>query len=276
MPKEYLAQYCSNVFSQAGEDGIINKIFEIIGVESKLAVEFGAWDGFHFSNTAALWGQDYTWKGVLIEGDLERFKELKRNTSLFNVLALQEWVGVGPHDCLEAILSRAGITQTIDILSIDIDGNDYHIFVSLDTIRPRLIVCEYNPTIPVWYDIYGPYSKDNNIGQSVGALNRIAATKGYRLVALTQVNAFYVREKDFEKFADFETDLAKITINDGYITLITTYDGKYALVKNKTENYFYGIHEQYEGALRGDCMRIDTDKNMPAGIFNVAGLYQKT
>ena len=48
--------------------------------------------------------------------------------------------------------------QLIDLLSIDIDGNDYHIFESLKKLRPRLIICEYNPTIPVWYDVYGPYN----------------------------------------------------------------------------------------------------------------------
>ena len=65
-----LAQHGQNVFSQFGEDGIIARIFEIIGLQSKACIEFGAWDGFHMSNTANLWTKG--WKGVLIEGHAGR------------------------------------------------------------------------------------------------------------------------------------------------------------------------------------------------------------
>ena len=248
--KPKLTDFAYNKYSQFGEDGIIQKIFDIIGTQSKIAVEFGAWDGFHLSNVAALWCVDPLWKAILIEGDRQRFETLKKNTMLFNVIPIQAWVGIEKHDCLETILKNNGITQTIDILSIDIDGNDYHIFESLKDIRPRLIIIEYNPTIPVTYDVYAPYSPDNNFGQSVGALNRVAHKKGYKLVALTLTNAFYILENDFEKFADYETDLQLLNVNDGYITLVTTYDGKYALVKNNKHVYYYGIEDQFNGVLK--------------------------
>lgn len=271
-PKKRLIDSSLNIYSQFGEDGIVKKIFEIMGTTSKIAVEFGAWDGFHLSNTAALWSTDISWKGVLIEGDKERFKELKRNTAFFNVLAINEWVGINQDDCLEAILEQYGITQTIDLLSIDVDGNDYHIFNSLKTMRPRLIICEYNPTIPVTYDVYAPYCADNNFGQSVGALNRIAQKKGYALVALTVTNAFYILQEDFYKFAEYETDVRLLDVNDGYITLVTTYDGKYALIKNKKNNYFYGIDKQFEGNLHGDIIRWD---NLPLILATQQAAYKK-
>lgn len=256
--KKRLIEYGYNIYSQFGEDGIIKKIFEVIGTQSKVAVEFGAWDGFHLSNTAALWAKDGSWKGILIEGDKERFGTLTRNVAPYHCTALCAYVGIQAHDCLEAILKKNTIPLAVDLLSVDIDGNDYHIFDSLQELRPRLIVIEYNPTIPAEYDVYAPYSPDNNFGQSVGALNRVAAKKGYKLVALTLTNAFYVLEKDFAKFAEFETDLRLINVNDGYITLVTTYDGKYALIKNKRNCYFYGIEDQFQGALSGDCVRCDT------------------
>lgn len=271
MPR--LIEYGANRYSQFGEDGIIAKIFEVMGTGSKIAVEFGAWDGFHFSNTAALWSQDSSWKGILIEGDSERFKELKKNTAGYNCLAINAMVGIAKDDCLEALLKKNGIKEEIDVLSIDIDGNDYHIFESLKKIRPRLIIIEYNPTIPVWYDVYAPYCSKNNFGQSVGALNRIAEKKGYKLIALTLTNAFYVSKEDFKKFSEFETDLSKININDGHIVLVTTYDGKYALIKNKVANYFYGIADRYEGTLEGNCMRCDTHP-LSLGV-SMHAAYQK-
>lgn len=273
IPKKRLIEYSYNIYSQFGEDGIIRKIFAIIGTQSKLAVEFGAWDGFHLSNTAALWAKDPSWKAVLIEGDADRFKDLIKSTQLYsNVTPINAWVGIGKNDCLEAILKQKNVRESIDLLSIDIDGNDYHIFESLKEIRPRLIICEYNPTIPVTYDVYAPYSSDNNFGQSVAALNRVAASKGYTLVALTPVNAFYVRNSDFAKFSEFETDLHLLNVNDGYMTVVTTYDGKYVLLKNKHPNYFYGVDEQFHGKLLGDYIRCDTK---PLPLAPVAGSYKK-
>ncbi len=272
--KPRLIEYGANRYSQFGEDGIIAKIYEIIGTGSKIAVEFGAWDGFHFSNTAALWAHDPSWKGILIEGDPERFKELQKNTTGYNCVAINAMVGINAEDCLEALLKKNRIKEPIDLLSIDIDGNDYHIFESLKKIRPRVIIIEYNPTIPVWYDVYAPFCSKNNFGQSVGALNRIAEKKGYKLIALTLTNAFYVSKSDFEKFSGFETDLAKINVNDGHIVLVTTYDGKYALLKNKVHNYFYGIGQRYDGKLEGECARYDK-YNVSLGI-SLQAAYKKS
>lgn len=254
VPKKLLYEFAANTYSQFGEDGILKEIFKVIGTQSKLAVEFGAWDGFLYSNSAALWTSS-SWKAVLIEGDVQRYKELVRNTKTYNVIPVCAWVGVKKEDCLEAILENNGITQEIDLLSIDVDGNDYHIFNSLKKIRPRVIVCEYNPTIPFHYDVYAPYAKDNNFGQSVAALNRIAEKKGYHLVALTQTNAIFVLEKEIHKFAEYEIDWRALNVNNGYIVMVTTYDGKYAFINNKQNVYVYGIQDEYQGTIRGNCTR---------------------
>jgi Methyltransferase FkbM domain len=253
--KPLLFEHAANTYSQFGEDGIIKEIFKLIGTKSKLAVEFGAWDGFLYSNTAALWAKDPTWKAVLIEGDHERYKDLVKNTKKYNVTPINAWIGISKEDCLEAILANNGITQEIDLLSIDVDGNDYHIFNSLKKIKPRVVVCEYNPTIPFHYDVYAPYSKENNFGQSVAALKRIAEKKGYKLIAVTMTNAIFVIEKEFHKFAHYETDWRAMNFNNGYIVMVTTYDGKYAFINNKQNVYVYGIEEEYQGTIRGECNR---------------------
>lgn len=254
-PKKKLLDYSFNVYSQFGEDGVIKRILEIIGTTAKVAVEFGAWDGFYLANTANLWGKDSSWKGILIEGDEKKFQELVRNTASYNCVAIQAWVGIGESDSLESILKKNNIVESIDVLSIDIDGNDYHIFESLKDIRPRLIICEYNPTIPVTFDVYAPYAQENNFGCSVGALVRIAEKKGYSLVALTVTNAFFVLKSDYEKFKEYETDTRLINVNDGHIVVVTTYDGKYALIGNKKNNYFYGMNSEYSGKIDGSYVR---------------------
>ena len=206
---------------------------------------------FYLSNTANLWSKDLSWKAVLIEGDEQRFADLVKNTKAYNCVPIHAWVGINEESKLEAILKKHTITDVIDLLSIDIDGNDYFIFDSLLVIRPRLVICEYNPTIPVTIDITAEYATDNMFGTSVASLNRIAEAKGYKLVALTVTNAFYVRIEDFDKFADFETDLRILNVNDGYITLITTQDGRYTLVNNKKHVYFYGLKSEFTGNCFG-------------------------
>jgi hypothetical protein len=256
-PKKKLIDYACNVYSQFGEDGIVQKIFEIIGTKSKIAVEFGAWDGFYLSNTANLWSKDLSWQAILIESDQERYKDLIKNTSNYNCKPIHAMVGIDRDNNLETILKNHGITQEIDLLSIDIDGNDYYIFESLKTMRPRLIICEHNPTIPIDMDLYTEYSMKNNFGTSVKALIRIANQKGYKLIALTVTNAFFVLEKDFEKFKEFETDPKLINVNDGYITLVSTYDGEFAFVANNKRVYFYGLRSKYKGDFCGTCYRWD-------------------
>src|SRR5208283_2047561 len=98
-----LIDFASNVYSQNGEDGIVEKIFSIIGPNSKVCVEFGAWDGFHLSNSANLWSKK-GWQGVLIELNADRFKELVENTKQFDCRCINARVEGAGHCTLENIL----------------------------------------------------------------------------------------------------------------------------------------------------------------------------
>src|ERR1700730_4072528 len=91
----YLRAFSNDVTSQSGEDGIIGKIFDLIGTTNKHCVEFGAWDGKRSSNTWALINQN-EWSGILIEGNSVRFNELKA-TYVGNERAklLNRYVGFG-------------------------------------------------------------------------------------------------------------------------------------------------------------------------------------
>ena len=246
--RKRLIDYGSNRHSQFGEDGIIEKIFEIIGVRSKVCVEFGAWDGFHLSNTANLWTNG--WKGVLIEGHSGRFRQLTANVKDYSCVCIHAYVSRDGDNRLEALLANRQIAPEIDLLSIDIDGNDYYIIESLGALRPRLIVCEYNPTIPADIDMYAEYG--NYFGASVTALERMARSKSYRLVALTDTNCFFVLEEDFHKFSGYETRLQEIRIDSSLIHVITAYNGDYVLSRAGP----YGVNFPFDGKLAGPHSRI--------------------
>jgi len=237
-----------NKYSQNGEDGVIEKIFGAIGTVSKICIEFGAWDGFHLSNTANLWTQG--WKGVLIEGDRRRFQELRANTRSYDCVCINAYVTRGGGTRLEALLEKSGVVNTVDLLSIDIDGDDYYILQSLERLRPRLIICEYNPTIPAEIDLHADYGSD--FGSSVTALIRVARDKGYELVALTDTNCFFVLGEEVAKLANFETRLENIRRDGQLVHLITSYKGDYAMSRPLP----YGFNFPYRGVLYGPHQRV--------------------
>jgi len=226
--KPKLTDFKQNVYSQWGEDGIIGKIFEIIGTTSKVAIEFGAADGFWLSNTANLWGNDPTWSGILIEANPNSFYYLIKNINPYSCIAVNRMVGTSQQDSLEAILNEREIEFNIDLLSIDIDGNDYYIFQSLQKLRPRVIICEYNPSIPAHLDVYP--NNGNYIGCSVAALQRVAAEKGYTLVAITETNCFFVQDVDMPKFFEYDTDRDHLRIDRYTSYIICDYSGRYKVI----------------------------------------------
>lgn len=252
--KPHLSDFKRNVYSQWGEDGIIEKIFSIMGTSSKIAVEFGAADGFQFSNTANLWATDRSWTAYLIESDPLSYNHLVNKVADYPCIPIHRAVGVSPTDRLEVILSEFKIGPDIDILSIDIDGNDYYIFEDLEVLRPRLILCEYNPTIPAHLDLRATY--DNYMGCSVAALERIAKNKGYNLVAITETNCFFVREEEFPLFADYETEREKICINTFIRYLITDYAGNYSIVTGKEFLEPYGINNFSTQPIEGEFIQF--------------------
>lgn len=202
-----LSDYGYNVYSQFGEDGIIEKILKILGTSSKVCIEVGAWDGFYLSNTANLWANN-GWKGMLIEADEEKYSSLVENVKQYDCSCIKVFVSYEAPNTLENILEREGISDDIDLLSIDVDGDDYYVFESLKRLRPRLIACEYNPTIPIHINLRA--EKGNYFGCSALSLVELAKRKNYRLVAMTDTNCLFVRSIDFKKFESYDVNLESI------------------------------------------------------------------
>ena len=145
----------------------------------------------------------YRWGGVLIEADPQRFQELSalyRDRS--DVHCAQDLVGFEGHQSLDAVLDRAPVPlpYDFDLLSIDVDGADYHVWDSLQHYQPRLVVIEFNPTIPNHVVFIQSRSMSVHQGSSLLAITQLAKKKGYELVSTTTYNAFFVRACDYGLF----------------------------------------------------------------------------
>lgn len=223
----WLLEYKRNVYSQTGEDGIIEKILEVIPRNDKWRVEFGAWDGLFLTNTRYLI-ESREFSGVLIEADKNRFHKLQRNYSQRdNVITINKFVGFGKNDNLDQILSTTPIPYDYDFLSIDIDGNDFHVWKSISKYRPKVIVIEFNPTIPTHIKFVQPADPSINQGASLLSLVELGKEKGYELVSVLPFNAFFVREEYYPLFR-MESNTPEVlrTCLDAITYLFSGYDGK--------------------------------------------------
>jgi hypothetical protein len=228
--KPKLADFRKNIYSQFGEDGIIEKIFDLIGETSKICIEFGASDGLNCSNTANLW-KNKNWKSILIEVQPNLYQLLLQNTDKYDCVCLNREVGFEPHNSIEFLLESINFHEVIDFLSIDIDGNDYYVFENLQKIRPRVISIEYNPTLPPHLDIYPkPYT---TVGASVKALQRIGEKKGYSIIAITDSNIIFVLNEELNKFQDFELFVERLYVTKYMRYIITDDHGKYMFIGDK-------------------------------------------
>jgi methyltransferase FkbM-like protein len=243
-----LASFARNITSQNGEDGMLDEIFRRIGEGNGWCLEVGAWDGEHFSNTCAFW-RDRGWSAALVECNDESFAGLKEKTRAFpKVHAFHRRLTISGPNSLEAILQEAGAPQDIDLVSIDVDGNDYHIFGSLQKFVPRVVVLEHNPTIPPEVEVVQkPDAPRARFGASAGALVDLARRKGYGLAASTWCNCIFVREEEFPRLAFAPIDITQTFSRERLVYLMNCYNGK--LFLNQPPVYS-GIKRSFTGWLR--------------------------
>lgn len=212
----WLSAHARNVTSQDGEDGIIEKIFEVMRPANRWCMEIGAYDGKLLSNTWNLIVH-HGWEGVLIEGRNLLYEQLARRYSPDNreaegrcaarVKLVHQYAAFDGHRSLDAILSKAGAPPDLDFASIDIDSNDWHLWDTLQRYRPRVLLIEFNATIP--NDVYFVQQRDVNVthGCSLLALVELGKRKGYELVATTVGNAFFVDARFYPAFGIPDNDV---------------------------------------------------------------------
>ena len=262
-----LNKFEKKIYSQFGEDGIVQEIIKRIGEKNldKWCVEFGAKDGISDSNTYNLI-KNLDYNAVLIEGDKKFFNELKRNIKSDKVVKLNKLVSFEGSNKLENILQDTKIPKNFDFLSIDIDGCDYHIFEQLELFTPKIICIEFNHMIPNEVEFVQSKNFALKQGSSPKSLINLAKLKNYHLVANTLTNLFFVHEsiKDFVLEENINLEIirndenVKNLIFSGYDgTLFTTKPIEISWHKIKVENKNLQILPKYLRKFPGDYNLVD-------------------
>ncbi len=200
-----------SVFSQDNEDGILLQIFSIIGFGNKKFIEIGAGNGTMFSNCANFC-VNFGFNGIFIDTDEQKLNEgISYYKNCFSTYLLQpkfvrEFVS---KDNINSIIDKNFSGKTLDLLSIDIDGNDYWVLKNLESVRPRVLVLEINPffgkeSVTVKYN---PSFHLENINQKAYGMSATAAIelckqKEYKLVATNSkgFNLFFVDDQEASAF----------------------------------------------------------------------------
>ena len=204
------------VFSQNGEDGVTLEILRRIGVVHEFFVEFGGGPGLE-NNTRVLTDL-LGWRGVLMECDDVTFELLRRSLGGREEQVAVRQERVTP-DNVEDLLRRNGVPADLDVLSIDVDGIDYYIWEALEAFTPRLVVIEYNgslPDTPLVQPSDGPaWQGTSFFGASLEALIQLGRRKGYTLAhtELTGLNAFFVRDDLFERLGPLQVPKRPMNLN---------------------------------------------------------------
>lgn len=188
------------------EGHFAREIMHILGknIEEIKVCEFGAWDGIHKSNIRHFALEECS-LAIFIEASKKKFRQLKNNYSdKDNVMLLNEFVQTSGPSSLDSLLQNIACPH-IDFLSIDIDGNDYHIVESIKSTSVDMICIEFNPTIP--FDNIYVQSDDfeTGHGSSLAAIRELGKRKGYVLLTVIGANALLIRKelltKEIEQFA---------------------------------------------------------------------------
>jgi hypothetical protein len=185
-----------NVYSQNGEDGVIEWVFKHLTPRHHTCVEFGAWDGRTLSNTFNLVAH-HGWKAVYIEADPRKFRKLQATAAAYpGITPVCSLVAPEGETSLDRILERQGVPEDFDLLSIDIDGNEYDVWEAAKRFHPTLVVVEHNATFPAGFE-YVDRGGKAFIGSSAASLGALAASKGYSLLGCNATNMFFLRDRCF-------------------------------------------------------------------------------
>ena len=200
--KEMLRKFEFKIFSQSGEDGILMGIFSRVGTTNKKFMEIGIGNGDE-CNTANL-SINHGWSGLLVDGDDQQVINARNFYQNFSAVSVTQCFVTT--DNINELLIQNRMTGEIDLMSLDIDGNDYWVLEKINVLNPRIVILEYNPTFGPERSITVPYdpnfyrmnyhSSGYYHGASLTALTKLMKKRGYILIGCDSngYNAFYVRE----------------------------------------------------------------------------------
>ena len=205
LPKLHETEF--RAFSQNGEDGILLFLFAVLGATNRVTIEICAGDGIQCNSANLI--LNHGWNGLLVDGNAELvrkgsdFYAHHQDSFSFPPKFLHAWID---RETVNQLISNAGFTGEVDLLSIDVDGVDYWLWEAIIGVNPRVVVTEIQciwgaqPALTVPYDPKFQAKTINGLplhaGATLQAFINLARRKGYRLVGVNSlgINAFFVRE----------------------------------------------------------------------------------
>ena len=208
------------VFSQFGDDGIIQWLINKIPLPFKTFIEFGV-ENYREANTRFLLINNY-WSGLVIDGNKDNIDSVRKE-QISNFYDLQSECSFITKSNINEIISSAKFHKDIGILSIDIDGNDYWIWSAIEKISPIIIITEYNclfgfkdPYTIKYSDgfVRGKTTPFNFYGTSLRSAYELARTRGYSFIGSNSAgnNAYFIRD-DYMKYLE----IPKLTPEQGFV-----------------------------------------------------------
>jgi hypothetical protein len=208
------------IFSQWGDDGIIQWLTGVLEFPNRTFAEFGV-ANYRESNTRFLMMND-NWSGLVMDGSDANVAQIV-GSEYFWKYQLEAKAAFIDTDNINALLEESLIDREVGILHIDLDGNDYWIWETIDVVDPIVVILEYNSLFGADRAITAPYAKDfdrtkahySNLywGASLGALYQLSVSKGYVFIGCNSAgnNAYFVRK---DKLND---SVREVSLEDGYV-----------------------------------------------------------
>ena len=201
------------VFSQFGDDGIIQFLIDYLKIENKTFIEFGV-ENYKEANTRFLLINN-NWKGLIMDGSEKNMNQVQQEDIYwrYDINALAAFI---TKDNINSLIINNGFEGEIGLLHIDIDGNDYWIWKEINCIQPIIVIVEYNSIFGCENSWSIPYDKDfyrtnyhySNLyyGASLLSLCDLAEEKGYYFIGCNSNgnNAYFVRKDKISGLRDFK------------------------------------------------------------------------
>jgi len=196
-----LNTFAKNVYSQNGEDGILEEILKRLNITGGQFCEFGAWDGKYLSNTYNLLSNP-NWSGVYIEGNKEKYLDLLETAKNKKITPICRFVETEGKNSLDNILLETETKTDFEVLSIDIDSYDYQVWESLIYFRPKIVIVEINSSInPLELQTHG----NGKQGSSFQSMLILGNKKGYDLVCHNGNMIFVKNDISLNLFQDMNS-----------------------------------------------------------------------
>lgn len=207
------------VFSQWGDDGIIQYLVSHLDLSNDLFIEFGVED-YRESNTRFLL-MNNNWRGLVFDGSSAHIENIKKSQLhwKYDLTAKHAFITA---ENINSLILNAGFSGEIGLLHIDIDGNDYWVWKALNVVQPVIVIVEYNSvfgrdrcvTVPYREDFVRSKAHYSHLyaGVSLASLCDLALEKGYSFVGSNSAgnNAYFIKK-------GYEKDLPVLKAEEGYV-----------------------------------------------------------